>query len=527
MRIICLLVILFMQLNANDDRFTEEENRWMQENPVITYVGDSSWLPFEGYDEKGEYIGLVPDLLKLASKNSPLQFNHIKTKSWEESLSLIQNDKVMMISQSHQPKSKSSLLFTQTYLRTPVVIVMQRSERYVSSLHQIRDKKIGLITNATTTPLLKKAYPMIDFVLYENTEDGLKSLSLGKVDAFLGSLSRVGYKLSKMKLTDLRIVGKTEFQKELGFGVHQNHPILQQILNKMIANSPEVAVQSILANWTRQEYIVDYTSLYVAVLVFTLIVAIITLVYFRFQRESKARIEAQNIMLLQQSKMASMGEMMDAVAHQWKQPLNALTMYSDLFKSDFEEGNVDKAYVNDMLAGVYIQIEHMIHTLSEFRNFFRPNTELVSFNLLNSIDSVLFLVKDEFIKHSIALEIDIDQVFVLQGNENEFKHLILNIINNAKDAFNENKIENRIIRIKSYSIEDGLCLEIIDNAGGIPEDVIEHIFEANVTTKEVGKGTGIGLYMSEQIVKKMGGNIEVSNTSEGACFKIEFKLSAA
>ena len=111
---------------------------------------------------------------------------------------------------------------------------------------------------------------------------------------------------------------------------------------------------------------------------------------------------------------------------------------------------------------------------------------------------------------------------MLEGNENEFKHLILNIINNAKDAFNENGVKERSILIAAAQDDAIITLTIKDNAGGIPEDVIDHIFEANVTTKEPGKGTGIGLYMSIQIVEKMNGTITVANAEEGACFTITF-----
>jgi signal transduction histidine kinase len=222
--------------------------------------------------------------------------------------------------------------------------------------------------------------------------------------------------------------------------------------------------------------------------------------------------------------MASIGEMMDAVAHQWKQPLNALSMYGELMKSDFNEGLVDKVYVEDMLAGVNTQIEHMITTLGEFRNFFRPNSEVVAFNLLEVINSVLLLVKDEFMKNTINIEVKIDEKLSLKGNENEFKHLILNLINNAKDAFKENKIKNRRIIIEAYFEKSNLILSVQDSAGGISEAVIDSLFEANVTTKAKGKGTGIGLYMSAQIVEKMQGKIWVENKNEGACFKIKLPL---
>jgi signal transduction histidine kinase len=523
MRIIIFSLLFFINLVAYDDRFTAEENRWMEQNPIVTYVGDPLWLPFEGHDDNRNYIGIVPDLLELASNKTSLTFRYVDTKSWQESLDMMADGKVMMISQSRYSNAHTSLLFTETFFKTPIVIVMQQGEDYVSSLHQLKDKRIGLVANKTTTPIFKENYPAMNYSVSQSVEEGLESLALGEVDAFLCSLPEAGYKIAKMQLSNLRIVGKTEVEIELGFGVNDEYPVLHKILNSMIANRSEAAVQSVLSKWTRQDYVekIDYTALYIVLSVFAVIFLMGTLFYWRLRRESRARIKAQSIMLQQQSKMASMGEMMDAVAHQWKQPLNALSMYSDLMKSDYEDGRVDKAYVDDMVEGVQAQIAHMTNTLSEFRNFFRPNTGIRIFNLSDVISSVQFLVKDEFLKNSISIEVDIDEGIRLEGNENEFKHLILNIINNAKDAFNEGTVVTRLIRIQALEEADYITLSIKDNAGGIPEHVLDHIFEANFTTKEAGKGTGIGLYMSEQILKKMKGSIKVSNIDQGACFTIK------
>lgn len=404
MRILILSLLFFINLVAYDDNFTAEENKWMKENPIVTYVGDPLWLPFEGHDNNGNYIGIVPDLLQLASNKTPLTFRHVDTKSWQESLGKMADGSVMMISQSRYSNAHTSLLFTETFFKTPVVIVMQQGEDYVSSLHQIKDKRIGLVRNKTTTPIFKDNYPTINFSVFASVEEGMKSLALGEVDAFLCSLPEAGYKIAKMQLSNLRIVGKTEVEIELGFGVNLQYPILHKILNIMISNRSEAAVQSVLSQWTRQDYIekVDYTALYIALSVFTFISLMGTLFYWRLRRESTARIKAQSMMLQQQSKMASMGEMMDAVAHQWKQPLNALSMYSDLMKSDYEDGRVDKAYVDEMVEGVQTQIEHMTNTLSEFRDFFRPNTDIRVFNLRDVISSVQFLVKDEFLKIALV-----------------------------------------------------------------------------------------------------------------------------
>ena len=241
----------------------------------------------------------------------------------------------------------------------------------------------------------------------------------------------------------------------------------------------------------------------------------------RESREHELRLEQQE-MLMQQSKMAMVGEMMDSVAHQWKQPLNALMLYSELIRNDFEEGIVDKAYVEEFRKNLQVQIDHMVNTLDEFRSFFRPNKERVHFKLIDVVNSALFLAKDDILKNRILVKIDRQDEIELYGYPNEFKHLILNIINNAKDAFIEHKVQQRLITINLIASEHGDRLEICDNAGGVPEAVIDTIFEANVTTKEEGKGTGIGLYMSQQIAQKHQAKITVENRNGGACFIVTF-----
>ena len=237
-------------------------------------------------------------------------------------------------------------------------------------------------------------------------------------------------------------------------------------------------------------------------------------------------------MLVQQSKMAAMGEMMDAVAHQWKQPLNSISMMTDMLRDDFKDGLVDEEYINDMTETTHMQIAHMVNTLSEFRNFFRPAQDSKDFLVSECIDSVQILMKDELLKNSINLTIDIQNDITIFGLINEFKHLFLNLLSNSIDAYNENalkdtashNIKSREIIIRSYIKEESGIIEFEDNANGIPAHVIADIFKPNVTTKADGKGTGIGLYMSSQIVQKHSGVIDVKNINSGAMFTITIKL---
>jgi len=225
-------------------------------------------------------------------------------------------------------------------------------------------------------------------------------------------------------------------------------------------------------------------------------------------------------LLKQQSRLAAMGEMIDAIAHQWKQPLNSISMMSDMLREDFKNGSVDESYIQEFDETIHMQIDHMVSTLSEFRTFFRPTTKNENFTFLDALKSVQVLMKDELVSQNILLCLDIDENLSIFGNKNEFKHLFINLINNSIDSFNEKNITNRKVHIRCYEENNITYIEVEDNAGGVPLDVIENIFKANVTTKKEGKGTGIGLYMSEQILKKNHGSINVHNTEDGAFFTI-------
>ena len=238
--------------------------------------------------------------------------------------------------------------------------------------------------------------------------------------------------------------------------------------------------------------------------------------------KAKEKERRNESLLMQQSKMAAMGEMLDAVAHQWKQPLNALSMYAELIKINYEDGEVDQAYIEQFQEDIETQINHMTNTLSTFRTFFRPTKELHVFDLHQVIDDVLLLAKDELTKNTIDVKIEEEGQLELFGSENEFKHLLLNIINNAKDAFNDNDIKRRNIIIRIIADPETPRLEIEDSAGGIPESVIDNVFQAHFTTKEEGKGTGIGLYMSSQIAQKHHATLRVQNRADGACFIVDF-----
>lgn len=227
--------------------------------------------------------------------------------------------------------------------------------------------------------------------------------------------------------------------------------------------------------------------------------------------------------LIQQSKLATMGEMMDIVAHQWKQPINIISMNTSLIKEFFDEGmDLDKELLDGCYGKVSSQINHLVSTLDDFRAFFRPNENIEEVNLKELMDKVQLLIHDDLIKNKMNLNIDVDEHIFIKVNQNEIKHIFINLINNARDAFNQNSIDKRIVDITSNIQKGRLTVSVSDNAGGIPENIMDNIFEANFTTKSKSGGTGMGLYMSKFIANKNQARIYVENKNGGASFNLVF-----
>lgn len=224
--------------------------------------------------------------------------------------------------------------------------------------------------------------------------------------------------------------------------------------------------------------------------------------------------------LEQQSHFTAMGEMIDAVAHKWKQPLAAITLAMEVLKDEFKNENVTQAYLQKADETINLQIEHMTSTLNEFRSFLQPSIKNEIFYVKEALDNMKILLKDELISQSVNIVLDVDNSVKIEGNKNELIHLFINLINNSIDAFKERNIEKRDIFIRCYNENNRTYIEVEDNAGGVPEEIIEVIFNPKVTTKQNNKGSGIGLYMSSQIVKKNQGLINVFNSDKGAFFTI-------
>lgn len=245
--------------------------------------------------------------------------------------------------------------------------------------------------------------------------------------------------------------------------------------------------------------------------------------------ESRVRAEVaknreKDHLLIQQSRLAAMGEMVHNIAHQWRQPLNAVNLILANIQDAHHYGELDEETMKQAVADGDRLIQGMSRTIDDFRNFFRPNKEKKPFKLSEAVREALALLGASLRNHRIDVTIEeADEIEVL-GFENEYAQVLLNLLNNAKEAIMARGIANGRIAIRIGRDDDGNAkVTIRDNAGGIPPEVIGQIFEPYFSTKEMG--TGIGLYMSKMIIEKsMEGRITATNIDCGAEFTVSCPL---
>ena len=218
-------------------------------------------------------------------------------------------------------------------------------------------------------------------------------------------------------------------------------------------------------------------------------------------------------LLFQQSKMASMGEMIGNIAHQWRQPLSVITTCASGLKFENEFGAVTEDKINESMDTIVNNTKYLSRTIDDFRNFFKKDKTVEEFNVRDNIDKSLQLLNASLKNSEIDIDVSVDENLKVDGFPNEFLQVLINIINNSKDAFLINNLEHRYISIRAFEHHGNCIIEIEDNAGGIESNILENIFDPYFTTKHKSKGTGIGLYMSHQIIHKhMGGKLSVKNS---------------
>ena len=318
----------------------------------------------------------------------------------------------------------------------------------------------------------------------------------------------------------------TYFKQSIdGLWITYLYPVIQNNKVSLII-AVDVSIKNYNSLLLKQKAITKTFSSFIIIVLVGIIVLILFMYQYMQKKKDRQRDrEDEKKYLFQEHKHAQIGRIIDSIAHQWIQPLQAIKTISEIYLLKLNSNiKITKDDTVDDISDIIAQTDFALETLDEFRTFLAENKEIESIAIGSVIDSSLSILDDVIVHNRIKIEIVGDKLLEVNIYPNEFKHVLINLIQNAKDVFIKNKIQNRSIILTIEKLDNNTVLKIIDNAGGIDKNILKNIFDLNISTKKSTTTTtnGMGLYMTKQILDKVGATIKVdNNTNNGATFEIQ------
>ena len=521
----------------------KEERDYLNNKKIITMCVDPSWEPFEKIDRDGKHTGIAADIIKLISSKLDIKIELIPTKTWEDSLELSKNNKCDILSFLNEtPKRKEWLNFTKPIFNDPNVIIGRSDTAEIKNLSKIK-ASIALPRGTAMYERFEKDFPNLMIIPVNSEDEAFEYVAEKKADLTLRSMIITAHTIKEKGLFNLKILAQPEnYENQLRIGVIKNESILVDILNKGISEITPEEMEIIVNKWVAIKYEknIDYTYFWILLIITSIIIILFLYRQYLLKHTNKylkeeiikrtqeleelnknleIRIskEVEKNRLIQEKlfktdKLASMGEMISNIAHQWRQPLSIISTIATGIKLQKEFNNLtDDILIKDMDL-INKNAQYLSETINDFRNFIKGDRKLQTFNLSETIYNFINIIDASIKSNNINLVLDLDKKIVIDGYPNELIQCLINIFNNSKDALLENNINKYLIFLSTKKENDVIYIKIKDNAGGIPEDIITKIYDPYFTTKHQSQGTGLGLHMTYKLVTEgLQGKIEAKN----------------
>lgn len=528
--------------SLNGFTFSQEEMKYIEEKDNIKMCVIPNSMPYSDI-KNGKAVGFIGDYISLIEKKIKKPIILISTKNWSESLEFAKGRKCDILSSAMWTKERESeFTFTKSYIDIPFVLLTKNGTSFINNLSNIKNKKVSIVENYAILEILKNKYKDIEFVTVKNIDEGLEKVLKNEVFGHIDAISTAWYKLQTKYLTQLSISAKLDEVSKLSIAVRSDDIILYEILQKAVLSIDDFVKDDLLNKWVSVEYKKDFDYSVLWKILFVLFIIIIAVVYkqillrnlnnslkgkveektkelrqinneleIRIKEEVEENLKKDRL-LSQQQKMVSMGQMIENIAHQWRQPLSLITTGVSGIKLKKQLNDLDDVFFYETLDSILNTSKYLSNTIDDFRYFFKPQKEKENFYLEKCCRKTIDLMNPNFLNKDIQINYKMENIQI-SGYETELIQVLINILNNSKDAL-ELLNDEKLIFIDIFMENKKAIIEIKDNAGGIDEEIMDKVFEPYFTTKHQSQGTGIGLFMCKEIINKhMNGQLNLSNKS--------------
>lgn len=508
---------------------TEGEKEWVRLHPDITIGIEESWAPLVIKNDDGTLTGIDVDTLDYL--NTVLGTNiHLILGKWSKLNEMLRNNQIDGLASSSIDAERSEYAyFTKPYTKTlKSIFVKKGNPLNIATPESMIGKRVAIQEGNIFDEKVIRKHSDVIVVWAKNYRDLPNKILSGQADAFIGA-DMSFYNIIDMGITSIEPAFNLGDPLELSYAIRKDWPELVDILNKGIITLSEEKRISIKNRYVKRKPMLDYLFIWKIILCSAVAVLVLLLwnrLLARKVRHGIEEYEKQKTILNQQAKMAAVGEMMAAIAHQWKQPLNVISMSAQQIEYMTRRDDIDFDKLKNASDNIVSKIDFMSETIDDFRNFYIPSKKKQMFVVCASIKVIERLFKGVFEKANIQLNIHSHDHFQVYGYPNEFQQVILNILNNARDIFIERKIDGGKIDCFFEKTDSKGIIRLRDNGGGLSLELLpDKLFDIYVSTKEKS-GEGFGLYISKVIIEdRMHGKLWAHNVECGAEFVIELPLT--
>ncbi len=523
--------------------FSPDEIKYIEEKDTIKMCVMPNSMPYSDIKD-GKFVGFVADYISIIENKIKKPITLVPTKSWTESLAFAKARKCDILSSIVETKERENEFnFTKSYIDIPFVLLTKSGTSFINNLSSIKNKKVSIVEDYAMMDILKNKYKNLEFVTVKNIDEGLEKVLSGETFGHIDAISTAWYKLQTKYLTQLSVSAKLDEVSKVSIAVRNDDNVLFEIFQKSVLSIDDFLKDEILNKWVSIEYKKEFDYSILWKIFFVLSVIFIAVIYkqkllrdvnnslkekveektkelrevnneleIRIKKEVEDNLKKDRL-LSQQQKMVSMGQMIENIAHQWRQPLSLITTGVSGIKLKKQLNDLDDDFFYKTLDSILNTSKYLSNTIDDFRYFFKPQKEKENFYLEKCCRKTIDLMNPNFSNKDIQITYKIENIQVC-GYETELIQVLINILNNSKDALEFLNENEKFIFIDIFREDNKAVIEIKDNAGGIEEEIIDKVFEPYFTTKHQTQGTGIGLFMCKEIINKhMNGQINIVNTS--------------
>ncbi len=527
-------------------KFTDKELEWLETKPALTYVYDPDWAPFEWKSDIGNHTGIIADILSLIGRKSGIEFAHIDTDTWEESVGLVKGGKADMFSAITQNDEREEYLdFTARDIYSyPAAFITKFDDKkvYLDVGQDLKGKRIGVVKGSGLGQYIRRLYPTLEYVEVTATHDGFSSVRENTVDVFAINTVTARYYIEKMGFSDLKIALKLDYTYHLKIALRKGAPgEALSIIDKTLGSIREDELNTIFNKWTAVP--VSKSTEWKLLLQISGALSVVILFLILSNRRLNERVAARTAALasannelqnaLEQARQANNAKslFLASVSHDIRTPMNGVMGMVDVLRGtplDDEQvlyvdtlersSNLMLMLVDDLLDLSKIESGKMVLDIEPFETF-----DWVT-NVLNLCEP-LFADKDAVFITEVSEELP----HYLEADSARLLQIVSNLVGNAAKWTDSGEVKLSIAGQRIGENKFALRFAVQDTGAGIADDKLSHIFDAfyQSGTERVGNnGVGLGLAICKRLTDLMGGDLYVSSKlGEGSCFTFSAVLS--